>query len=123
MTSQGRPSSAEPTIARIWRGRVVPGNADAYERYLLAEGIPPLRKTALAVQLFREDRATETEFVTTSYWPDIPAMSEFTGGDPNVVHHLPRDAEFLIELPQRIEVLRIIVNTLPWQATRTGARP
>lgn len=99
------------TIARIWRGRVTRGSADAYERYLLAEGIPPLRKTALAVQLFREDRATETEFVTTSYWPDAAAMSAFTGGDPNVVHHLPRDAEFLIELPERVEVLRIVVDT------------
>jgi hypothetical protein len=111
--TQDHRSSTEPRTARIWRGRVAPGKADAYERYLLAEGIPPLRKTALAVQLFREDRAAETEFVTTSYWPDIPSRSEFTGGDPNVVHHLPRDAEFLIELPQRIEVLRIIVNTLP----------
>jgi len=99
-------------IARVWRGRVAPDRADAYERYLLAEGIPPLRETALAVQLFREDRATETEFVTTSYWPDVAAMSAFTGGDPNVVHHLPRDPEFLIALPERVEVLRI-VNTLP----------
>ena len=99
------------TIARIWRGRVTLDRADAYERYLLAEGIPPLRKTALAVQLFREDRATDTEFVTTSYWPDVAAMSAFTGGDPNGVHHLPRDAEFLIELPERVEVLRIVVDT------------
>ncbi|KQX93865.1 hypothetical protein [Variovorax sp. Root473] len=99
------------TIARVWRGRVARDRADAYERYLQVEGIPPLRKTALAVQLFREDHATETEFVTTSYWPDVAAMSAFTGGDPNVVHHLPRDAEFLIELPERVEVLRIVVNT------------
>ncbi|TSD61154.1 hypothetical protein FFI97_013190 [Variovorax sp. KBS0712] len=99
------------TIARIWRGRVTPDRAEAYERYLLAEGIPSLRKTALAVQLFREDRVNETEFVTTSYWPDVAAMSAFTGGDPNGVHHLPRDAEFLIELPARVEVLRIVVDT------------
>lgn len=99
------------TIARIWRGRVTPDRAEAYERYLLAEGIPPLRKTALAVQLFREDRATESEFVTTSYWRDVAAMSAFTGGDPNAVHHLPRDPEFLIELPERIEVLRIVIDT------------
>jgi len=100
------------TIARIWRGRVARDHADAYEHYLLAEGIPPLRRTALAVQLFREDRATETEFVTTSYWPNVAAMSAFTGGDPNVVHHLPRDPEFLIALPERVEVLRIVVDTL-----------
>jgi hypothetical protein len=99
-----------PTIARIWRGRTRRDFADEYEQYLRREGIPPLEKTALGVQLFREDRDSETEFVTTSYWPDISSMSRFTGGDPNKVHHLPRDEEFLIELPDRIQVLRILID-------------
>jgi len=46
----------KPTIARIWRGRTRPEIADEYEAYIKAEGIPPLEKTALGVQLFREDR-------------------------------------------------------------------
>jgi hypothetical protein len=29
------------------------------------------------------------------------------GGDPHRVHHLSRDAEFLIELPQSVEILSI----------------
>jgi hypothetical protein len=72
--------------------------------------LPPLEKTALGVQLFREDLETESEFVTVSYWADIASMSDFTGGDPNKVHHLPRDREFLIELPNRVQVLRILVD-------------
>jgi hypothetical protein len=100
----------KPTIARIWRGRTRREVADAYEPYLRQEGIPPLEKTALAVQLFREDREEESEFVTISYWPSIEAMSAFTGGDPHKVHHLARDAEFLIELPARIAVMRILVD-------------
>jgi hypothetical protein len=103
----------KPTIARIWRGRTRREIADAYEPYIRREGIPPLEKTALAVQLFREDRETESEFVTISYWPSIDAMSAFTGGDPHKVHHLPRDAEFLIELPERIAVMRILVDESP----------
>jgi hypothetical protein len=99
-----------PTIARIWRGRTRRALADDYETYLRAEGIPPLEKTALGVQLFREDLETESEFVTVSYWADIASMSDFTGGDPNKVHHLPRDREFLIELPNRVQVLRILVD-------------
>lgn len=102
----------QPTIARIWRGRTRRDVADAYEPYLRREGIPPLEKTALGVQLFREDRADEVEFVTISYWPSIEAMSEFTGGVPNKVHHLPRDEEFLIELPKRIAVMKIVVNEI-----------
>jgi hypothetical protein len=100
----------KPQIARIWRGRTRREIADTYESYLLREGIPPLEKTALAVQLFREDGEHESEFVTTSYWPSVEAMSAFTGGDPNKVHHLPRDEEFLIELPERIAVMRILVE-------------
>jgi heme-degrading monooxygenase HmoA len=100
-----------PAFARIWRGRVPRARADEYERYVRQAGIPPLEKTALAVQLFREDRGRESEFVTISYWADVQDMSAFTGGEPNVVHHLARDEEFLLELPKRVEVLRVVVDT------------
>lgn len=100
----------KPTIARIWRGRTCRDVADGYEPYLRAEGIPPLKEVALGVQLFREDRDGETWFTTISYWPDIEAMTAFTKGDPIKVHHLDRDAEFLIDLPERIELNRILVN-------------
>jgi hypothetical protein len=55
-----------PTLARIWRGRTRRDLADACEQYSRAEGIPPLEKTALGVQLLREDRADETWFTTIS---------------------------------------------------------
>ena len=100
-----------PTIARIWRGRTRRDVADQYEPYLRAEGIPPLERTALGVQLFREDRGDETWFTTISYWPDLDAMTAFTKGEPTKVHHLARDHEFLIELPERIEVHRILVDS------------
>jgi hypothetical protein len=100
----------KPTIARIWRGRTRSDIADRYETYLRAEGIPPLEKTALGVQLFREDRSAETSFTTISYWPDVPAMTAFTKGEPTKVHHLDRDHEFLIELPERIQIHRILVD-------------
>lgn len=99
-----------PTIARIWRGRTRRDVADAYEPYLRAEGIPPLEKTALGVQLLREDRDDETWFTTISYWADMDAMTAFTKGAPTKVHHLDRDGEFLIELPERIQIHRILVD-------------
>jgi hypothetical protein len=96
-----------PTIARIWRGRTRRDRADEYEAYNYAVGIPPLIEHALGVHCLREDGDDETEFVTISYWESVEAMARFTGGDPLRVHHLPRDPELLIELPQRIQVLRI----------------
>jgi heme-degrading monooxygenase HmoA len=97
-------------IARIWRGRTPRGRADDYEAYLYDAGIKPLIKTAMGVQLLREDRETQTEFVTISYWGDAEAMSAFTGREPTTIHHLERDAEFLIELPQRVQILRILAS-------------
>jgi hypothetical protein len=99
-----------PTIARIWRGRTRRDIADAYEAYLRAVGIPPLEKTALGVQLLREDGERESWFTTISYWSDLQSMTAFTKGEPTKVHHLDRDPEFLIELPERIEIHRILLD-------------
>ena len=100
-----------PTIARIWRGRTARSRADEYERYLYEHGIRPLEEKALGVQLLREDRATETEFITISYWESIPAMSRFAGKDPTRIHHLEKDGEYLLELPKSVQILRIVSAT------------
>ena len=102
--------SKTPTIARIWRGRTTRERADEYEAYNYEAGIKPLIGTALGVQTLREDRETETEFMTISYWESVDAMRAFTGGDPTRVHHLERDEEFLIELPQQVQILRLLTS-------------
>lgn len=98
---------SEPRVARIWRGRVRRERANEYEKYLYEVGIRPLEEKALGVESLREDRATESEFVTISYWESVEAMSRFAGKDPRKIHHLPRDPEFLIELPESVQVLEI----------------
>jgi hypothetical protein len=100
--------SSRPTIARIWRGRTTNARADEYAQYLYEHGIKPLEEKALGVQLLREDRAAETEFVTISYWESVEAMSRFAGTDPRRIHHLERDAEFLVELPSGVQILNIV---------------
>jgi hypothetical protein len=105
MNNQSKP---RPTIARIWRGRATAAKADEYARYLYEHGIRPLEEKALGVQLLREDRASESEFVTISYWESVEAMSRFAGSDPRRIHHLERDAEFLVELPSGVQVLEIV---------------
>jgi heme-degrading monooxygenase HmoA len=96
-----------PKIARIWRGRVKRERADEYAKYLYDVGIRPLEEKALGVEQLREDRESETEFVTISYWESVEAMSRFAGKDPRKIHHLPRDPEFLIEVPTGVQVLQI----------------
>jgi heme-degrading monooxygenase HmoA len=94
-------------FARVWRGRTRRHNADAYEGYWRSNGIKPLQdKGALAVQMLREDRDTESEFVTISWWDSLEAMG--AGPDPGRTHHLPRDPDFLIELPERVQILTVL---------------
>ena len=100
----------QPKIARIWRGRTTSARADEYQRYLLDVGFPPLVENALAAEMFREDREGESEFITISYWESVDAMSRFAGDDPRKIHHLPRDEELLIELPEAVQVLNIVAS-------------
>jgi heme-degrading monooxygenase HmoA len=86
------------------------GRADEYQAYNYEFGIKPLIEKALGVQAMREDGETESEFVTISYWENVEAMSRFTGGDPTRIHHLPRDAEFLVELPQSVQILNLYLS-------------
>lgn len=114
------PENPKLSIARIWRGRTTRDKADQYHRYLYDVGIKPLAEKALGVQLFREDREHESEFVTISYWESVEAMSRFAGKDPRKIHHLPRDEEFLIELPESVQVLEIVAS-LPGRGARERA--
>jgi hypothetical protein len=96
-----------PSIARVWRGRTTRDRADEYEAYNFEAGIKPLIEIALGVQTFRQDRESETEFMTISYWESVAAMAAFTGGDPTQIHHLDRDPEYLIELPTEVQLFRL----------------
>lgn len=103
-------STTQPKIARIWRGRTLPEVADEYEAYNYEVGIKPLIEKALGVQTFREDREHAVEFMTISYWESVDAMASFTGADPTAIHHLPKDEEYLIELPESVQVLRLLTT-------------
>ena len=98
-------------FARVWRGRTRRDKADEYERYWLANGIAPLEvRGALDVQMLRDDRGAETEFVTISWWSSVEAMIGRSGDDPHLTHHLDRDPEFLIEVPKEVQILTILAT-------------
>lgn len=95
---------ATARFVRVWRGWTPRARGDEYEQYNYEAGIRPLIETALAVSTFRRDTPDYSEFTTVSYWPDIESMRQFTGREPTAIHHLPRDPEFLIDLPEAIEI-------------------
>lgn len=83
------------------------GRAPTDTRPIHEAGIKPLMQEALGVHSLREDRGAESEFVTISYWESVAAMARFTGGDPARIHHLERDPEHPIELPECVHILHI----------------
>lgn len=96
------------TIARIWRGRVAREAADEYQAYLMATGVKSLQSTALAVEVLREDRDADTEFIVISRWESVEAMQRFAGAEARRIHHLPKDEQYLLELPKAVQVLNIL---------------
>jgi heme-degrading monooxygenase HmoA len=101
-----------PAIARIWRGRTRREDADAYAVYMAETGLREMEcKGALAVQMFREHQGDETLFMAVTYWESFESMSSWAGEDPSQVRHLPCDPEFLVEMPERVQVLEIVENT------------
>ena len=99
-------------VARIWQGRVPSEKADEYLAYLMEAGIKKIQTTPgnLGVQVMRRVDGSATEFVTISYWPSRETIKAYAGDDIEKPHHLAKDPEYLLEMPER--VLHYDVNYL-----------
>ena len=95
--------SLKTVVAREWRGRVAPANADEYHQYLLG-GVAKIRTTpgSLGVEVMRRNEAGAVEYVVISYWESREAIKAYAGQDIEKPHHLARDREFLLGLPTRV---------------------
>jgi heme-degrading monooxygenase HmoA len=104
----------QPIIARIWTGRTRRDVADEYLEYNYEHGALEIEKKpgCLGAQVFRRDDGDVTEFTTISYWPSVDAMRAMhgDGGDVRRVAHLPRDREYLLELPEFVEIRELYAN-------------
>ena len=102
----------KPAVARMWQGRTRTSMADSYEKYLYQEGVRKLRGTPgnLGVQVFRETQDWITRFVTISYWSSRDEITAYAGSDIGKPHHLPKDPEYLLELPEAVTHFDVLVD-------------
>lgn len=102
----------KPAVARMWRGRTTESLADEYAAYLYEHGVKTLRSTPgnLGVQVFRRAHDGIVEFTTISYWESREAIRAYAGEDIARTHHLPRDAEYLLELPPTVTHFDVLVD-------------
>jgi heme-degrading monooxygenase HmoA len=91
-------------VARVWQGRVPEKSTEEYKKYLLDNGIKTIQRIAgnLGVQVLSRTERGETEFTTISYWESREAIRQFAGDNIEQPHHLPKDADYLIELPKQV---------------------
>jgi heme-degrading monooxygenase HmoA len=70
-------------IARLWRGWTAPADADRYDEHYRDEVLSSLRGVPgfRGARLLREDGATETEFVSITFFEDLDAVRAFAGED------------------------------------------
>jgi heme-degrading monooxygenase HmoA len=99
-------------VARIWQGRTTAARADEYEKYLYENGIKKIARTKgnLGVQMMRHSEGGVVEFITISYWASRDDIKNYAGEDIEKPHHLARDAEFLLELPDAVKNCALKVN-------------
>jgi heme-degrading monooxygenase HmoA len=99
-------------VARVWQGRTPEALGETYATYLYEEGVKKLRATPgnLGVQVFRELRDGVAHFTTVSYWTSREEIKAYAGQDIEKPHHLPKDAEYLLELPTHVRHFDLLVN-------------
>jgi hypothetical protein len=107
-------SRGKPLVARTWFGRTRKELADEYLRYNYENGVLEVEKKpgCLGMQQFRRIRSDVAEFTTVSYWESLEAM-EAAHGDDLRPTHLEKDPDYLLELPESVEVSELYVND--WQ--------
>jgi heme-degrading monooxygenase HmoA len=84
-------------------------------RSYLEAGLSPFRTIPgnRGFQMMRWTAGDVSEFVVISYWESRDAIHAFAGADIEKPHHLPRDAELLLELPQVVQHFDILVDERP----------
>jgi heme-degrading monooxygenase HmoA len=101
-------------VARVWQGRTREPIAEEYAKYLYEEGVRKLRATPgnLGVQVLRRVHDGVAEFTTISYWGSREEIRAYAGADIEKPHHLPKDAEYLLELPRQVRHLDVLVDEI-----------
>jgi heme-degrading monooxygenase HmoA len=108
-------SKEQAMVAREWRGKIPAMKADEYWDYVNEMGIKKILSIDgnLGVQVFRRSEGEITEFVVISFWRSREDIKKFAGENIEKPSHLPRDAEFLIELPSSVKHYDVVMDKSP----------
>jgi len=91
-------------IVRMWHGRVLASQADAYLSFLEARAIADYRSVPgnISVQLLRREDGDVTHFITLTHWESMDAIAAFAGEDVARAKYYEEDAAFLLEYETKV---------------------
>jgi heme-degrading monooxygenase HmoA len=97
--------AGDPRVARIWRGRVRPGQIRAYRRYIAATGIPDYRSTPgnCGAWILSARGDDHDDVLTLSFWESRDAIVRFAGEPVERAQYYPEDEKFLLDFPKEVE--------------------
>jgi heme-degrading monooxygenase HmoA len=100
-------------IARHWRGRTKPQNADAYETLLKTQVFPGLANIAgyRGGYVLRDDTADEVEFVVINLFDSVDAVRAFAGPDYSTPVFEPEARRLLSRIETRAHHYEVRAST------------
>jgi hypothetical protein len=92
-------------IARLWHGRVPAAKAAAYRAFLIARAMPDYRAVTgnLGVRILERSEGDVVHFQTLTFWASLAAIRAFAGNDATRAKYYPEDADFLLEMEERVQ--------------------
>jgi heme-degrading monooxygenase HmoA len=92
-------------MARVWKGVVPAGKAEAYSRYLAGFGFDDYGSHPgnLGVYLLRRAEAAQVHVLLLSFWTSRDAIMSYAGADIDRAHYYSYDLECLISPAPRVE--------------------
>jgi heme-degrading monooxygenase HmoA len=101
-------------IARLWRGRTAPADADRYGAFLRRTAFPDYGTVEgnRGWILLRRDAADAVEFAFVSFWESMDAVHRYAGPEAERPKYYPEDKAFLLELPERADHYEVVAADL-----------
>ena len=97
-------------ICRMWHGRTLRSNADAYASFLERRAVPDYQAVPgnLSVAVLRRDEGDTTHFLTVTHWDSEDSIQAFAGSDVLKARYYPEDRDFLLEYELLVEHYHVV---------------
>lgn len=91
-------------IARIWHGKTLAANGEAYTAFLRERAIPDYSGTPgfKGLSFLRQLKDGEAHFTLITYWENLDVIRRFAGEEVEKAKYYPEDAGYLLEYEERV---------------------